>query len=156
MYQFKDYKVHTGLTNVEKVPWAAIEEFFGLVGTGRTEEEAVRDLERNFEIRVRHHYESGQPLPPPGSGRATAVFARSDRIAALGRSLDEFWSEILGEKSEESFVSNESVLSSWEHYVSGGREEIVRRVLARYGVDITPFYDQPIPELLRRIRDGAA
>ncbi len=84
------------------------------------------------------------------------TFAASDRIAALGEFVGEFWSEILDANITQSFVSNESVLSSWEHYVSGGREEIIRRVLERYGVDIEPLYDQPIPDVLRSIRDGTA
>ena len=83
-------------------------------------------------------------------------FASSDRIAALGDFVGEFWSTILDAKIAQSFISNESVLSSWEHYVQGGRDEIVRRVLARYGVDIEPIYDQPIPEVLRSVRDGTA
>ena len=83
-------------------------------------------------------------------------FAASDRIAALGGFVGEFWSEILDANITQSFVSNESVLSSWEHYVPGGRDEIIRRVLERYGVDIEPLYDQPIPEVLRSIRDGTA
>ncbi len=53
-----------------------------------------------------------------------------------------------------SFVSNESRLSSWEHYV-GGREQLIARVWEQYGVDISPFYNDPIPDVLTHIRDAS-
>lgn len=99
---------------------------------------------------------SGDPIPLPGSGKGRARFASNDQVEALRPLVDEFWSEILGTSYATSFVSNESQLISWDHYVSGGRPELIRRVKEKYGVDISACYDEPIPAILRRIRDASA
>jgi hypothetical protein len=52
-------------------------------------------------------------------------------------------------------TSRSSLLASWQHYV-GGRDALIDRVRQVYGVDITPYYDEPIPIVLRKVRDGAA
>ena len=36
---------------------------------------------------------------------------------------------------------------------SGGRQELIARVKAIYGVDITDYYDRPIPVVLRIISE---
>ncbi len=87
--------------------------------------------------------------------RAPIGFAPDDRIQALHPFIDEFWEQVLGTSMATSFVSNESRFSSWEHYV-GGREQLIARVQEQYGVDISHFYDDPIPDVLRRIRDASS
>ena len=58
------------------------------------------------------------------------------------------------ERSSTSFVSNESTLEVWEQiYIPGGRQELIARVKAIYGVDITDYYDRPIPVVLRIISE---
>jgi len=81
-------------------------------------------------------------------------FAPSDKVEALRPFINDFWSTILETSYTTSFVSNESTLDSWEHYV-GGREALISRVQQVYGVDITPYYDEPIPSVLCKVRDGA-
>lgn len=81
-------------------------------------------------------------------------FAPNDEVEGLRPFVDEFWATILGTSYATSFVSNESTLDSWEHYV-GGRAELIDRVERVYGVDITPYYDESIPSALRKVRDGA-
>ena len=78
-----------------------------------------------------------------------------DEIEALRPFVDEFWSTILETSYSTSFVSNESTLDAWEHYV-GGRAALIDRVRRVYGVDITPYYDEPVPSVLRKVRDGPA
>jgi hypothetical protein len=61
---------------------------------------------------------------------------------------------LLGTSYSTSFVSNESTLDVWGYmYVPGGRQELVARVKARYGVDITDEYEKPIPIILRIIAE---
>jgi len=151
--RFEDYRIKTGYTNVGHVPYASIEEFFALGATGTTHNEAIWNLRPEFEKRVAYMKERGEPLPLPGSGRGKARFASNDQIEALRPLVDEFWSEILGTSYATSFVSNESRLSAWDHYLSGGREELIRKVKEKYGVDISSYYDDPIPAVLQRIRD---
>jgi len=155
--RFEDYEVHTGYTKAPVPrPWARIRELFSLVGIGDTPEDAIRDLARLFYERVHAMRKEGRTVPPPGSGPGRGRFAASDQIEVLRPFVDEFWSEILGTSYATSFVSNESKLTSWERYLPGGREELLQRVARRYCVDISGYYDAPIPEVLGRIRNGAA
>lgn len=154
--RFEDYEVQTGYTNVGNKPWAGIEEFFALVGTGETHQEAIRDLKKQFYERIAYLREKGESIPLPGSGKGRAQFAASDQVESLRPFVDEFWSDILGTSYSTSFVSNESRLSAWEHYLPGGREELLRRVAKKYGVDISAYYEEPIPEILRKVKEGAA
>ena len=153
--KFEDYRVKTGYTNVGHVPYASIEEFFALVATGATHSEAIWNLRPEFEKRVAYMKEQGEPIPRPGSGKGIARFASNDQIEALRPLVDEFWSEILGTSYTTSFVSNESRLSAWDHYLSGGRAELIQKVREKYGVDISSHYEEPIPTVLRLIRSAS-
>jgi hypothetical protein len=152
--KFENYRIKTGFTRVDRVPYAAIEEFFNLIATGTTRDEAIWNLRPVFEQRVKMMKEQGEPIPLPGSGRGRARFAPNGQIESLRPFVDEFWLEILGTSYTTSFISNESRLSTWAgHYLSGGRTELIQKVKARYGVDISPYYDEPIPVVLRRIQE---
>jgi len=154
--KFENYKIKTGYTNAGHVPYASIEEFFALVATGEAHAEAIWNLRQVFEERVQQMKERGEPIPLPGSGKGKPKFAPNDQIESLRPFVDEFWSDILGTSYSTSFVSNGSVLSSWEHYLSGGHDELIKKVKDKYGVDISVYYDEPIPVVLTRIKDGNA
>lgn len=152
--KFENYRIKTGYTRAGHVPYACIEEFGSLIATGTTEDEAIWNLRPVFEQRVKWMTEHGEPIPLAGSGRGRARFAPNDQIEALRPFVDEFWSEVLGTSYATSFVSNESRLSTWAgHYLSGGCTELIQRVKARYGVDVSAYYDEPIPVVLRRIQE---
>lgn len=57
-------------------------------------------------------------------------FAPNDLVEAQRPFVEEFWADVLGSDYRQSFVSNDSQLSSSEHYV-GNRNEVVARVLER-------------------------
>ena len=154
--RFEDYRIHTGYTNAGHVLYASIREFFSLIATGETRDEAIWNLRPVFEERVRQMKETGEPIPLPGNGRAKPRFAPNDQIEALRPFIDEFWAEILGTSYARSFVSNESRLSSWDRYLPGRRTELIEKVKAKYGVDISTCYDEPIPVVLRRIQSAPA
>ena len=99
----------------------------------------------------REEMASAAPSRAPGQ---KITFAPSDEIEALRPFIDQFWSTILETSYTTSFVSNKSTFDAWEHYV-GGRAELIKRVEHVYGVDITPFYSEPIPGVLHKIREGA-
>jgi hypothetical protein len=128
--------------------------FLSLVGTGASHEEAVVKLRRLYTERVEHMLQAGESIPAPGSGQGPAQFASDDLVRTLGDFVGEFWWDVLCTSIASSFVSDESRLSSWDHYV-GGREALLRRVQARYGVDISPIYDEPVPYVLAFIRERA-
>jgi hypothetical protein len=91
----------------------------------------------------------------PGKGKSKPKFAPNDQVESLRPFVDEFWSDILGTSYSTSFVSNGSVLSSWEQYLPGGRDELIQKVKDKYGVDISDYYDEPIPVVLTRIKASA-
>jgi len=107
-------------------------------------------------MRVEFMRRNGERIPRPGSKPGRVGFAPNDQIEGLRPFVDEFWSEILGKSYLTSYVSNGSRLSTWEQYVPGERAALIERVRERYGVDISAFYDEPIPLVLRRIRDQSA
>lgn len=92
----------------------------------------------------------------PGSGESKPQFAPNDEMESLRPFVDEFWSDILGTSYSTSFVSNGSLLSSWEHYLSGGRDELIKKVKDKYRVDISEYYYEPIPVVLTHIKDRSA
>ena len=94
--KFEDYRIKTGYTDVGHVPYASIEEFFALVATGATHNEAIWNLRPEFERRVAYMKERGEPIPLPGSGKGGARFASNDQIEALRPLVDDFWADILG------------------------------------------------------------
>jgi len=153
--KFENYKIQTGYTNAENIPYAGIEEFFALSALGATHEEAIEKLKVKFEERIKYMRERGQRIPLPGE-REAPRFAPNDQIEALRPFVDEFWLEILGTSYATSFVSNESKLNSWEHYVLGGRSSLIKKVKEKYSVDISDFYDEPIPIVLRRIQEASS
>jgi hypothetical protein len=150
---FEDYTLDLGHTNVGRVPYAGLREFFALVGTGATHEEAITELRRLFADRIEAMRRAGESLPAPGE-RPRARFAPNDSVEALRPFVEEFWRDVLGTSYGRSYVSNESTLEAWEHY-AGGREGLIARVLDRYGVDISSFYGEPLAVVLARVRDAA-
>jgi predicted RNase H-like HicB family nuclease len=153
-YRFEDYDIKTGELRDRPGYWASIEEFASLIADGQTEEEAFHKLLPKFQERVHALQSHGEPLPLPGSGKRVPTFAPNDQIEQFRPLVDDFWERILGTSYSTSFVSNESTLEVWEHmYVPGGRQELIARVKAIYGVDITGYYDRPIPIVLRIISE---
>ncbi|MDH3346504.1 MAG: hypothetical protein OEM02_00190 [Desulfobulbaceae bacterium] len=96
-----------------------------------------------------------KPSDETGSKTGKRVtFAPNDQVEKLRPFVDEFWSLILRTSYDTSFVSNESTLDSWQSYVSGGKDALIERVKWYYGVDIISYYDQPIPNVLAKVREG--
>lgn len=153
IYRFEDYDVKIGELRNRRGYWASIEEFGSLIADGQTEEEAMHKLRPKFEERARWLQSRGEPLPLPGSGKRLPTFAPNDQIEKLRPLVDDFWEQVLGISYNISFVSNESTFDAWEHCVPGGRQELIARIKAIYGVDITEYYDKPIPTILRIISE---
>lgn len=152
-YRFEDYHVKTGKLRNRPGYWASIEEFGSLIADGQTEEEAIRKLRPKFEERMYFLQSRGEPPPLPESGKRMSTFAPNDQIEKLRPFVDDFWQRILGTSYDTSFVSNESTLDAWEHYIPGGRQELIARVKALYGVDIADDYERPLPIVLQSISE---
>jgi predicted RNase H-like HicB family nuclease len=153
-YRFEDYDIKTGKLRYRPGYWASIEEFASLIADGQTEEEAIHKLHPKFEERVQFLQSRREPLPLPGSGKRVPTFAPNDQMEKVRPFVNDFWERIFGTSYSTSFVSNESTLEVWEQiYIPGGRQELIARVKAIYGVDITDYYDRPIPVVLRIISE---
>jgi hypothetical protein len=109
-----------------------------------------RRFRRRKAYRVFREHPSGIDRICKRSGN-TIEFAASDKIEERRDITEEFWRDILGTDYRTSFVSNESTLDSWEHYVPGGRDSVIQKVKNRFGVDISGYYDEPIVKVLDHI-----
>ena len=148
MYSFENYAVLIGKIKDRNVFYAGIEEFW-LFAEGRTEEEAISALREQFAKHIQDRLNRGKQLPIPGSGKAILRFAPNSQMERLRPFVDDFWERVLGTSYGTSFVSDESNLEVWiDMYVSGGLQELLARVQAVYGVDISEFWDEPIPVVL--------
>jgi hypothetical protein len=155
-WTFEDYTLVAGFTSAGQIPVASLKEFFALAATGSTHEIAVEQLRLAFDRRVASLQERGEPLPTPGGPPEKGTFAKDDEIKSLAPVVEEFWREILNTSYATSFVSDESILATWEHYCHGGKQEIVERVKRYYGTDISDIYDLPIPHVLRSLTGNVA
>ncbi len=149
-WSFDEYTLETGHTNEGNVPYASLKEFFALVATGSTNEEAIENLRAEYEKRIEFLRESGDEIPFPGGPKQKAKFASTERISQLATPAAHFLENVLGTSYATSFVSDESMLCDWEHYV-GDRAEMIARTYTVYGVDISDVYDKPIVDVLEHI-----
>ena len=152
-WNFDEYTLETGLTNEGNVPYASLKEFFALVATGETHEEAIEKLRSEFEKRLEFLRESGDDIPVPGGPKQKAKFASTERMDKLAVLLAHFLENVLGTSYATSFVSDESMLRDWEHYV-GDRQDVIDRTKTVYGVDISTVYDKPMVDVLEYIKQS--
>lgn len=152
-YSFDEYTLKTGYTNAGHVPYASLEEFFALVATADTHEEAIEKLRVEYERRVEFLRDEGDEIPVPGGPKQKAKFASTEEIDKLSGLLAHFLEHVLGTSYKTSFVSDESQLCDWEHYV-GDRAAVIKKTKDVYGVDITDLYDETIVDILRNIRNS--
>jgi len=150
-WSFDEYTLETGFTNAENLPYASLKEFFALVATGETHEEAIEKLRSEFEERLKFLRESGDEIPAPGSPKQKAKFASTERMEKLAVPAAHFLENVLGTSYATSFVSDESMLCDWEHYV-GDRQAVIDRTSSVYDVDISAVYDKPIADVLEYIK----
>ena len=153
-YQFENYEIH--IVNSSNYPdkfVVYIEEFHNVSEIIESKEQANDILRSKFEKEIRRLKDSGEIIPKPGSGKAEITFAANDILKDMHPFIDEFWAKILGTSYATSFVSNKSDFSSWEHYLEGGKQELIDKVKRCYHYDISDIYGRPIHEVLRILKD---
>jgi len=152
-WSFDDYTLETGYTNEGNVPYASLNEFFALGATGSTHEEAVLNLRSDYEERIEFLRESGEEITVPGGPKEKAKFASTERMSNLAEPAAHFLENVLGTSYATSFVSDESMLCDWEHYI-GDRYGVIERTKIVYGIDISDLYDKPIVDVLEHIKQS--
>jgi hypothetical protein len=152
--KFYDYKIHiVDSSNYKDKFVGYIEEFHNVCEILDSKSDAEMVLKPMFDKEVLRLKEAGEPIPVPGSGKAKITFAKDDKIKALEPLVADFWQAILGTSYYTSFVSNDSRLREWEHYLTNGKSEIIEKVKTKYKVDIEPIYDKPIWQVLTVLKE---
>jgi len=142
------FKFRAAVRSVESVkmtalPWSAhIFNWPAMTDGGKTKQEALANLQRNFE----NFKASGSKLPRPGT-RVPIEFASSSRIDMhpdlkadfIRRVLDLPWA----------FLSDESTLGDFHEDESNGL--FVGKIRTVYGVDVSDITGGNLAEILERI-----
>jgi len=152
-WNFDEYTLEIGFTNEGNVPYASLKEFFALVTTGSTHEDAIEKLRSEYEKRLEFMRGSGDEIPVPGGPKEKARFASTERMSKLAVQASHFLENVLGTSYATSFVSDESMLCDWEHYI-GDRQDVIDRTMVVYGVDISEMYDKTIADVLEHLKNS--
>ena len=129
---------------------AQIIKWWTVTGIGKTREDAIADLEKNFQSVRRNRTE----MPRPGT-HAPVEFASSDKIDSVPSDLiDDFLKHILGYDNEDQqlvFISDESSLWDFsDGLVLNSEFALIRD---RYGVDVSDCKDAKLHKILTRIQN---
>ncbi len=125
---------------------ASLNEFFALIASGQTEQEAMTELKRLYLERVIYLEAIGKPLPIPGEA-PEPMFATSARVDALSGTARDFFRRVLNLDYDDVFVSDATRLEEF------GTLEFLRvKIKLEYGVDIGDDLEQPLWEVLGKIR----
>ncbi len=125
---------------------ASLNEFFALIASGETEQEALTELERLYQERIIYLEAIGKPLPIPGEA-PEPMFATSAKVDALSGTARDFFRRVLNLNYDDVFVSDATRLEEF------GRLEYLReKIKLEYAVDIGFDLEQPLWEVLGKIR----
>lgn len=153
-YKFDDYKIHiVNSSNYKDKFVGYVEEFHNVMAILDNKSDAETVLKPLFDKEILRLKEDGESIPVPGSGKAKITFTKDDKITAIEPLVVDFWDSILGTSYYTSFVSNDSRLHEWEHYLPNGKTEIIEKVKAKYKVDIESIYDKPVWQVLTILKN---
>ena len=155
-WNFDDYPTKTWKNPnavEDKVAYGAgIIYWSGIVGHGETPEKALKALKDSFKL----YKENNDDLPRPGT-KVPFKFATTENIDKYEKTAVGFFKEVLNMDYYEGFYSDGSILSFFEPYDNDEvankkmKEEIIKRTLLHFRVDITDIYDEPLWKIFERI-----
>lgn len=153
-WDFKDYPVNTWRNPNARQPdivfGAGIINWSLLVGHGETKEKAVEELKLTFDKR-RQHY---TVLPRPGTF-VPIRYAATTEISKYEDIATDFFKRVLNMDYSKGFYSDGSSLSNFggtEEEAKKQKEEIIRRAVEIYGVDISSEYDGPLYKVFELLK----
>ena len=153
MSNFSDYKIQiVQSSNYPEKNVASIEEFHNVMALIDKNEDAAEILKPLFEKEIERLKSENQSIPKSGSGKAKITFASNEKIENLRPFIEDFWDKILGTSYSTSFVTDESLLRDWEHYLASENLTIIEKVKNIYGFDIESIYNEPIHKVLTEIK----
>jgi hypothetical protein len=152
---FEDYPTKTWKNQnagEDKVAYGAgIINWSLMVGHGNTPEKALTVLKDNF----KNYRANNNNLPRPGT-KVPIKFASTDNIDNYEKTAVGFFRDVLDMDYYEGFYSDGSILAYFEPYDNNEaakklKEEIIKKTLSLYNVDISDIYDEPLWIILEKI-----
>jgi hypothetical protein len=128
-------------------PWIAqIVNWWQMIGSGNTKEEALSSLQRNFD---EYKQENGS-LPRPGMPVRLefALTGEIDQHIPLAR---DFFQRILNMNYDDCFVSDQSSL--WDFPDTEDTAAVFARIRLAYGVDVSDIFSGNLARIFKRIKD---
>ncbi len=124
--------------------FARIDGWPTLVGFGDTREQALAELEANFEQARSDYAARGEPLPAPGV-EVPIKFAATERVERQATLTRDFATRVLGHP--EAWISDKTHL----HDFGGDVDAWLARTRELYGVDVTDLADAPLIAIVERL-----
>ena len=135
---------------------AGIVNWSTMVGFGATTTEAIEDLRKLFQL----YKDNCDGLPRPGI-KVPLRFASTEQIDKYEDIAVDFFRRVLEMDYYDGFYSDGSILAYFEtpdneQEAKQMREEIIRRTLILYRIDINGIYDEPLYRIFDQIRKKQA
>jgi hypothetical protein len=118
----------------------------GMIAVGESKQKALE----NLRVRFNSYKAQNLDLPRPGTKKRIG-FASTENIDKYAVISNDFVPKILNEvlHTKILFISDLSLLPANKK----NKEEIIKRTLSIYGVDITEMYDKPMYEVFKFIKN---
>jgi hypothetical protein len=146
-WDFEDYPVKTWKNpnaGEKKVAYGAgISNWSLMVGHGENEQQAIKALKEKFNL----YKENNKDIPKPGE-MVPIKFATTENISKYEDIAVDFFKRILNLDYYEGFYSDSSSLPDFEPSQPEDskkmKDEIIKRTLSIYGIDISSVYGEPL------------
>ncbi len=125
---------------------ASLLEFYALIATGQTQNEALQELQRLYDERLIYHAAVGKPLPIPGEA-PEEMFSSTSRVDAQAALARDFFAKVLHLDYDNVFLNDATTLEEF-----GDVSAIRNRAFSVYGVDIGFEAERPLWSILELIR----
>lgn len=154
-WEFSDYPTKTWTNpnaGEEKIAFGAgIINWSGMVGHGSSPDKALIALEESFQL----YKDNNDDLPRPGK-KVPLKFASSEQMDKYEKIAVDFFNKVLDLDYYDGFYSDHSILSYFEPWedlekIEDVRNEIIKRTLLHYNVDITDIYNEALWMILDKI-----
>lgn len=157
-FKLSDYPIRLKQQNLNtvtigqfnSVAWCAqIVNWWQMAGTGATKEEALANLDQNFNEFKNQHGRA----PRPGSS-VPIEFAPTDDIDKYSSIARDFFQKILGMNFDQCFVSDLSSL--WDFPRVSDEERVFELIKQTYNVDVSDIKTGNLVQIFKRLQEYSA
>jgi hypothetical protein len=125
---------------------ARIVNWWVVTGSGDTPQEAIRDLEVQFDTIRTERQRAGKSLPRPGTA-VPIEFAPQRQVGAHPELAEDFIRRVLG--LDWAWISDEPCL--WDFHTDGTNDALYAKIKEVYGIDVSDVESGRLGEILDRI-----